>query len=337
LIPVAVLGATGAVGQRFVQRLAKHPWFELTQLIGDATAGSAYGDVPWRLEDPMPESVASLRVEGLQALGEAPVVFSALPSGVAGPVEARLAAAGRRVFTNASDHRMDPAVPIVIPEVNADHLDSIDRSKGFIVANGNCTSVILSLAVAPIHRAFGIERLDVTSLQALSGAGYPGVSSLDIADNVLPHIAHEEEKVESEPNKLLGSWQGGFRSAGIPIRATCTRVGVREGHLESVHLQLARDATLAQVREALESFRGPKDVAALPSAPKRPIHVLDAPDRPQPRLDAGREQGMAVSVGRLRARDRDVRFVVLGSNTVRGAAGASILNAELAKVRGLLD
>jgi len=342
-LPVAVLGATGAVGQRFIQLLAEHPQFEAAHLVGDATAGRPYGDVVWRLDVPMPEAVRRQPVLALKDLERAPpgIAFSGLPGGVAGPVETRLAQLGWKVFTNARDHRMDADVPLVIPEVNADHLALVARQHGpgWIAANGNCTAILLTLALAPLHRAFGLDDVHVTSLQALSGAGYPGVPASDIVGNVLTFIEGEEEKVEREPCKTLGTLgPEGVRPAPIPIHATCTRANVPEGHTESVHVRLSRKASLADVREALSGFRGPDVVRGLHSAPKAPLQVLDAPDRPQPRWDAMLGGGMSVAVGRLRldADGRGLRFVLLGSNTIRGAAGASVLNAELAFATGLL-
>jgi aspartate-semialdehyde dehydrogenase len=340
-IPVAVLGATGAVGQRFVALLAEHPWFRLARLVGDDSAGRSYADVVrWMGDGAVPASAQAMRIEALEAPGLPEVVFSALPAGVAGPIESRLAGAGHKVFTNARDHRMDADVPLVIPEVNPDHLGLLEgRKGGWIVANGNCTAIVLALALAPLQRAFGLDEVHVTTMQALSGAGYPGVPAVDITDNVLPFIRGEEEKVESEPQKTLGRLAGDrVEPAGIPIHATCTRANVREGHFESVHVKLARKASMDEVKAAWREFRGPPEVQGLPTAPKQPIHLHEAEDRPQPRRDRWLEGGMAVSVGRVRlgADGRSLRFVCLGSNTVRGAAGASVLNAELCKVRGLL-
>lgn len=340
-IPVAVLGATGAVGQRFVALLAEHPWFQLTRLVGDDSVGRTYADaVRWMGDDPVPPTAGGMRIEPIEAPGMPAVVFSALPAGIAGPIESRLAAAGHKVFTNARDHRMDADVPLVIPEVNPDHLGLLaGRKGGWIVANGNCTAIVLTLALAPLQRAFGLEEVHVTTMQALSGAGYPGVPAVDITDNVLPFIRGEEEKVEAEPQKTLGKLGGGrIELAGIPIHATCTRANVREGHFESVHVRLRRKASLDEVKAAWRDLRGPPDVQNLPTAPKQPIHIHEAEDRPQPRRDRWLERGMAVSVGRARlgADGRSLRFVCLGSNTVRGAAGASVLNAELCRVKGLL-
>jgi aspartate-semialdehyde dehydrogenase len=346
-IGCAVLGATGVVGQRFVERLQGHPWFELRALVGQESAGKPYGEAVrhWLPETPCPPEVARLTVLTLEQLvghRDVAVVFSALPSGTAGPVETRLAGLGFQVFSNARDHRMAPDVPLLVPEVNPDHLTQVDAQPGpgFIVANGNCSSIILELPLAALHRAFGVESCDVVTMQGLSGAGHPGVSALDAVDNVVPFIGGEEEKVEKEPQKSLGRLVGGtVQPAGIPIQATCTRVPVREGHLEAVHLRLAKAATLAEVREALETFRGPTDLDACPTAPRRPVLVTDAADRPQPRRDRDAGAGMAVTVGRLRldGDGRGLRFLVLGHNTVRGAAGQSLLNAEFALVRGVLQ
>lgn len=340
--PVVVLGATGAVGQRFVQLLQDHPWFEVRALVGASMVGKPYREVPWIQDAPMPQGLGELPVTSMDevAQGEPGIAFSALPSGVAGPVESRLAAAGWKVFTNASDHRMDPHVPLLVPEINADHIGLVGNQDGpgWIVANGNCTAIILSLALAPL-RPFGIREVDVTTFQALSGAGHPGVSALDVTDNVLPWIDGEEDKVESEPCKTFGKLAGGaIEPDAMNIHATCTRVPVREGHLESVHARLASSVTLEQVQASYLAFRGHPHMQGLPSAPNIPVRLMEARDRPQPRMDRDHANGMAVSVGRLRlgGDGHHLRFVALGSNTVRGAAGASILNAELARSQGLL-
>lgn len=344
-IGAAVLGATGAVGQRFIERLQNHPFFELRALVGESSAGKRYGDAAnWLLDSPLPPDVADrtvVNLAGLKRRKDVQVVFSALPGGLAGPIESDLASRGFKVFTNARDHRMAPDVPLLIPEINPDHLRLVEQQvgPGWIVANGNCSAIVLLLPLAALHRAFGVEEVHVTTLQGLSGAGYPGVSALDVVDNVVPYIDGEEEKMAEEPPKTLGTLKGkAIRPAQIPIHATCTRVPVREGHLESMHLRLARRASLDDVTAALTDFRGPAAVQNLPSAPKRPIHVLAGPDRPQPRRDRDLEGGMAVSVGRLRLSEdgRDLRMVMLGHNTVRGAAGQSVLNAEYARAAGYL-
>ncbi len=330
---VAVLGATGAVGQRFIERLAEHPQFELASLVGsDRSAGKHYRDASnWILDSAMPASVADTPVEDLatmRARGDIDIAFSALPSAEAGQVERMLCRDGINVFSNASAHRMDPDVPLLIPEVNPDHIALLDSQAhpGKLVANGNCSAIILTLALAPLHRAFGLDSVHVTTMQGLSGAGYPGVSGLDIVDNIVPYIGGEEDKLETEPQKTLG----GKDPADFRIHATCTRVPVREGHFEAVHARLHDTPDLDAVRDALRAFQGPQDVQRLHSAPLFPITVHDAPDRPQPRRDRDQADGMAVNVGRIQVRGDTVRFVVLGHNTVRGAAGQSVLNAEYA-------
>lgn len=329
MIGCAILGATGAVGQRFIHLLQGHALFQIQALVAsDANAGRPYREATeWLMDGPLPEAVGDLPLCRTSELdpGRTPLVFSALPGGVAGPVESELAARGFRVFTNASDHRMGPDVPLLIPEVNPGHLDGV-APGGFIVANGNCSGIILTLALAPIHRAFGIRELDVTTMQARSGAGHPDRVDLDTGDNILPFIGGEEEKLETEPHKVLES--------DFPIRATCTRVDVSDGHFESVHARLERPATAEQVAAAFAEFRGPSDVAACTFAPAQPIHVLD--DGPEPKHHRDLERGMAISVGRIRVDGDHLRFLLLGHNTVRGAAGQSILNAEYAHARGLL-
>lgn len=336
-IGCAVLGATGAVGQRFIERLAEHPEFELRSLVAsERSAGRPYVDAAgWILDGPVPEAVAPLRCETLDAMRErddVQVCFSALPGNEAGLVERRLTQEGYHVFSNASTHRMDPDVPLLIPEVNPAHLHLLDRQPGpgALVANGNCSGIILTLALAPLHRAFGLDTVHVTTMQGLSGAGYPGVSGLDIVDNIVPHIGGEEDKLETEPQKTLGD---GDRPADFRVHATCTRVPVREGHFEAVHVRLRDRADATAIRQAFAGFRGP-EVAGLHSAPGRPIIVHDAPDRPQPRRDREAGNGMSINVGRIQVRGDSVRFVVLGHNTVRGAAGQSVLNAEYARAAG---
>ncbi|MCS7246199.1 MAG: aspartate-semialdehyde dehydrogenase [Thermomicrobium sp.] len=346
-IDVAILAATGSVGQRFVQLLAGHPWFRIAELVAsDRSAGKRYADaVNWRLSASPPEEVRDLVVKHIEQPIRSPIVFSALPGGVAGEVEAMLAAEGKKVFTNARDHRMDPDVPLLIPEVNPDHARAIElqrRSRGwregFIVANPNCSTIHLVLALKPIYDAFGITRGIVTTLQAASGAGYPGVPSLDLIDNVIPFIGGEEEKIEAESRKILGTWADGrFEDAPLTLSAHCNRVPVRDGHMETVSLELGRRASPAEVADVLRSFRARPQELELPSAPRQPVIVLEQDDRPQPVLDRDLEHGMASVVGRIRPCPVfDVRFVVLGHNTVRGAAGASVLNAELFYREGLL-
>jgi aspartate-semialdehyde dehydrogenase len=340
-IPVAILGATGSVGQRFIQLLADHPWFRVHEVVAsDRSAGKPYAAAAdWRLESLVPEDVAKLTVKNLGGELESRLVFSGLDSSVAGEAEEDYANRGCAVISNSKNHRMDADVPLLIPEINADHLDAIEvqrkNRKGYIVTNPNCSVMGLAIALAPLDRAFGVEAVHVTTMQAISGAGYAGVASYAILDNVIPYIGGgEEEKIETEPRKILGRWKDGrFAEAPMTISAQVNRVPTIDGHLMTVSAKFRQSVELRDVRAALENF----PALDLPTAPKRPIHYLDAVDRPQPRLDRDRERGMAVTVGRLRhCPILDVRFVALVHNTIRGAAGAAILNAELLKVRGLL-
>jgi len=344
-IPVAVLGATGSVGQRFIQLLADHPWFRVYEVVAsDRSAGKTYDQAAdWRLESLVPDEVSTLTVKPLGAALESRLLFSGLDSSVAGEAEDDYAARGCAVISNSRNHRMDADVPLLIPEINAEHLDAIEeqrkRRAGYIVTNPNCSVMGLAIALAPLERAFGIEAVHVTTMQAISGAGYAGVASYAILDNVIPYIGGgEEEKIETEPRKILGRWsEGRFSDAAMTISAQVNRVPVIDGHQMTISLKLRQRADLHDVRAAIESFTGEPQRLALPSAPKHPIHYLDAIDRPQPRLDRDRERGMAVSVGRLRPCPiLDFRLVALVHNTIRGAAGAAILNAELLQAKGLL-
>ncbi len=344
--PVAILGATGAVGQRFIQLLAEHPWFEVVEVAAShRSAGKPYREASaWRLPGAPPPGVADLLVSSTEGPFESKLVFSGLDSSVAGEAEAALAARGHAVVSNSRNHRMDADVPLLIPEVNADHLNALAVQRrrtggGYIVTNPNCSVVGLAMALAPLHRAFGVEGAAVVTLQALSGAGYPGVASLDIADNVIPYIGGgEEEKIETEPLKILGSYDGSaFLPAPITISSSVHRVAVVDGHSMAVFVRLAGKPRAAEAARVFAEFRGEPQSRELPSAPRQPIHVLEAPDRPQPRLDRDREKGMALSVGRIRE-DKlfDLKLEALVHNTIRGAAGAAILNAELLAARGLL-
>ncbi len=345
-IGVAVLGATGAVGQRFIQLLEGHPWFAVRELVAsDRSVGKAYAAATnWLVSPDIPTEVAGLPVLGLDACLESPVVVSSLPSDVAGAVELRLAREGHRVFSNASNHRMGADVPLMVAEVNGCHHEALATQKrrlgseGFIVTNGNCTTITLVLPLAPLHKAFGVEAVIVTSLQASSGAGYPGVPSLDLLDNVVPFIGGEEEKLATETAKMLGGWDGGqFTPAAFPVSATCTRVPVRDGHTECVSVRLRETATADEMIAAWREFRGRPQELGLPSAPASPVIYRDEENRPQPGRDRMAAGGMASVVGRLRPDPiLDWKFVVLGHNTIRGAAGASILNAELALAEGWL-
>jgi aspartate-semialdehyde dehydrogenase len=346
-ISVGILGATGAVGQRFVQLLEGHPWFEITALAAsDRSVGETYGRAcRWLLSTPMPEAVRQMVVQPAEPGLDCRLVFSALPGDVAGPVEEDFAAAGYAVCSNASAHRMDPDVPLIIPEVNPDHLGLIAAQRrvreweGFIVASPNCSTTHLVLALKPLQDAFGLQRVAVVTLQALSGAGYPGVSALDAVDNVLPYIAGEEDKLEQEPLKLLGRLEGGHVvHAEIVISAQCNRVPVQDGHFECVSVELERKAEPADIIAALEGFRALPQKLGLPSAPAQPVVVRHEPDRPQPRRDRDAGAGMVTTVGRLRPCPiLDYKFVLLGHNTVRGAAGGAILNAELLVAQEVLS
>lgn len=343
----AILGATGAVGQKFIRLLENHPNFKVSEVVAsERSGGKKYAEATHWLEDtPMPKTVRDLEVKNDDLDLDADICFSAIPGGKAEAVERALAKAGYAVFTNARDLRMAPDVPLLIAEVNPDHLALIERqrketrSQGFVVANGNCTAIVLSLPLKPLHDAFGLKHVSVTSLQAISGAGYPGVASLDITENVIPYIGGgEEEKMETEPRKFLGSLRNGaVVPADFDLSVTCTRVPVMEGHTEAVHVAFRKQAKIEDVTEALRAFRGEPQRLKLPTAPLPPIVVRDEIDRPQPRKDRGLGSQMAVAVGRIRSDPVfDAKFVCLGSNTVRGAAGASVLNAELAAAKGFL-
>lgn len=341
---VAVLGATGMVGQRFVSLLEGHPWFRLTAVAAsDRSVGKPYEEaVRWVLEQPMPEAVRRLTVQPCEPGLEADLVFSALPTAEARDIEEGFARAGYAISTNASPWRMDPLVPLLVTEVNPDHLGLLQaqagRWPGKLVANPNCSAIHLLLALKPLHDAFGLKAVQVTTLQALSGAGYPGVSALDVADNVLNYIPGEEEKLESEPLKILGRLANGHLvPADVAISAQCHRVAVREGHLEAVSVRFDRAAKPADVAEVLRDWRARPQRLGLPSAPKRPVVVREENYRPQPRLDREAEGGMATVVGRIRPCPLlDVKFSLLGHNTIRGGAGGAILNAELLVAEGYL-
>ncbi|HEY8806759.1 MAG TPA: aspartate-semialdehyde dehydrogenase [Candidatus Limnocylindria bacterium] len=336
---VAVLGATGTVGQRFISLLAEHPWFKLTALTtSERGAGKRYADaVHWHLPEPMPASVADMKLEPTRPELGADLCFSALPTDAAEEHEAALAKAGHHVFSNASTHRMDADVPNLLAEVNFEHVKALVRQRelrgwtGSIVTNGNCTAIHLTLAIAPLHRDFGIEQLLVTTMQSISGAGYPGVPSLDVLDNVVPYIGGEEEKVVEETLKHLGGWDGkAFTPARFPMSVHCNRVLVRDGHTETVSVKLKGSPGVDAVKASFRAFRGRPQELGLPSAPQHPILVREEPDRPQPLLDRDSERGMASTVGRIRPDPvLGLKFVVVGHNTIRGAAGASVLNAEL--------
>jgi aspartate-semialdehyde dehydrogenase len=345
-IPVGILGATGMVGQQFIALLADHPWFTVEYLgASERSAGKAYRDAAaWRLPSRLPDAVAK-RVVETAAPGTAPkLVFSGLDSSVAGDIEAAFAQAGHIVVSNSRNYRMCDAVPLLIPEVNADHLALLDAQtsahgwKGRILTNPNCATVVIAMALAPL-RQFGLKSALVTTLQAISGAGYPGVPSWDILGNVIPFIGGgEEEKIETETRKILGSLGNGrVEDHAVKLSATTTRVPVQNGHTASMSVGLEQRVTPEAIIDAWTAFRGRPQELGLPSAPPQPLVYLGEQNRPQPILDAGRDGGMGVTIGRLRPCPlADYKFVALGHNTIRGAAGAAILNAELMHREGLL-
>ena len=345
-VPVAILGATGAVGQSFVRLLSNHPWFELRELAAsERSAGQPYRTASRWLEGSLAPDVASRTVMACDpSQVRSPVVFSALDSSVAGEIEASFARAGHLVLSNARNYRMDADVPLVIPEVNGDHLGLLGTQRasrgwnGGIVTNANCAATVIAMALAPLHAAFGVRQLFVATMQAVSGAGYPGVPSLDILGNVIPFIRDEEPKIEGELCKLLGRLGGqGIEMAPIAVSAHANRVPVEHGHTACMSIRFERRPTIEEARAALASWEGATHLGRLPTAPRPPLVVHDDADRPQPRRDVNLGGGMTVTVGRIREDPvLDLRLVALGHNTIRGAAGGSILNAELLHERGEL-
>ncbi len=349
-LPIGILGATGMVGQRYIQLLENHPWFEITWLAAsDRSSGKTYGEAAkWRLDTPLPERIAGMTVAPAEPEGAPKIIFASVDAAIAREMEPKFAAAGCAVISNSSAFRMAPNVPLVIPEVNSDHLHLIEEqpsrkdSGGFIVTNPNCSTIGLVLALKPIEERFGIETIFVTTMQAVSGAGYPGVASMDILDNVVPYIGSEEEKMEAETLKLLGNLAGNsVTPLHAMVTAHCNRVPVIDGHTECVSMKLGnklgRPATREDILAAWEEFR-PLAGLDLPFAPKQPVEWAGQQDRPQPRLDRNRGKGMTVTVGRLRPCGvLDWKFVLLSHNTVRGAAGATILNAEMLASLGKLE
>ena len=350
--PVGILGATGVVGQRFIQLLENHPWFEVAWLAAsDRSEGKLYGEATkWRLKTDMPERVAAMRISPNTDTTAAPkVIFAALDAAFAAELEPRFAEAGCAVVSNSSAFRMHADVPLVIPEVNADHLLLIEtqswrkNSGGYIITNSNCSAMGLALALAPLQQQFGLRTVMAVTMQAVSGAGYPGVPSLDILGNVIPYIAKEEEKMEEETQKLLGRLDGlgGGRSTVIPapfaMSAQCNRVAVEDGHMESIAVKLEKPAAAEEIIAAWKSYKGDAWNLTLPSAPEQAVIYMTAPDRPQPRFDVDRGAGMSTSVGRLRpCKVLDWKFTVLSHNTIRGAAGAAVFNAELLRAKGYI-
>lgn len=344
-IEVGVLGATGMVGQQLVRLLEHHPWFELKWVAAsERSAGRTYGEATaWRFSWPMPAAARDLEVDECRPGSGPRLVFSGLDARAAQEIEPEFARCGHWVVSNASSFRMAEDVPLLVPEINADHLQLVSRQqargwKGIIVTNPNCSAITLTMALAPLERRFGLVRVVVTTLQAVSGAGYPGVPSLDILGNVIPFIRNEEEKIEAETRKILGALRNGqVEDAAITVSAQTNRVAVLDGHTESISVELKQAAGLDELKRAWREFRGVPQQRGLPSAPAQPVVVMEEPDRPQPRLDAEREAGMATFVGRARLCPvLHYKFTALGHNTIRGAAGAAILNAELIKSEGLL-
>ena len=345
---VAILGATGAVGQRFIQLLQGHPWFQIEILAAsERSAGKQYSQAcNWVMESNLPKEigemiVADANVSAVEKAGDVDLVFSALPGDLAGPVESEFAAL-YPVFSKASAHRMSNDIPLIIPEVNPEHLALVPIQKrkrgwkGFISTDPNCSTIQLALSLKPLMK-FGLKQVVVSTMQALSGAGYPGVPSLDILDNVVPYIAKEEEKMESEPLKILGTFDGNMvQNANFQLSASCNRVHVRDGHLESVFVKLNSDPSVEEVEEAFAKFSGEPQKLKLPLAPEHPIVVRKEQNRPQPRFDRDEGKGMSVVVGRVRKDPiMTMKYMCLGHNTIRGAAGAGILSAELTVAKGL--
>ncbi len=345
-IPVGILGGTGMVGQHFVRFLQNHPWFEITWLgASDRSSGKPYREATsWRLDGGMPAAVQNITVDDCKP-GRAPrLVFSATDASVATEIEQAFAEAGHVVVSNSRNHRMEPDVPLLIPEINADHLKIIPLQqrrrgwKGQIATNPNCSTMVLAMALAPL-KPFGITKVIATTMQAISGAGYPGVASMDITGNVIPFVGGEEEKMQQETQKILGDFTGdAIRPLAAQVSAHCNRVPVVDGHTVATSVALERKASIAELIDALEKFRSVPQERKLPSAPPQPVIYLPDQDRPQPRRDAMRDRGMATCVGRLRECPvLDYKFVALSHNTIRGAAGAAVLNAELMYSEGLLD
>jgi aspartate-semialdehyde dehydrogenase len=346
-IPVAILGATGAVGQTFIRLLDSHPWFRVAEVAAsERSAGKSYAEATRWIEGHMPSDLASLTVKPCDpAVLTSPVVFSALDAAAAGELEPAFARAGRMVLSNAKNFRMEADVPLVIPEVNASHLGLIAAQRtargwtGAIVTNANCAATVAAMAMAPLHERFGLKTVFVATMQAVSGAGYPGVPSLDILGNVIPYIGHEEPKIESEMQKMLGTLNGAqIDAAPFIVSAHANRVPVENGHTVCLSMSFDSKPTVAQAIAAIRGWRGAAEVSGLPSAPDTPLRYHDEPDRPQPRRDVNDGRGMTVAVGRLREDPiLHLRMVAMGHNTIRGAAGGSILNAEVLVKSGVIS
>ena len=343
-LPVGILGATGIVGQRFIQMLEHHPWFEVSWMAAsDRSEGRPYPEAArWRLKTAIPANIAKMTGAPAKPEGAPKIIFAALDSGIARELEPQFADAGCAVVSNSSALRMQQDVPLVIPEVNGDHIQLIEKqawrkkSKGYVVTNPNCSAIGLVLALAPLHRAFTLEAVTAVTMQAVSGAGYPGVASLDILGNVIPYIANEEEKMEEETQKLLGVLRDShIEAAPFAMSAQCNRVAVEDGHTESIAIRLKQKASKEEIIAAWYDFRAEPQNLKFPSAPAQPVLYMTAPDHPQPRFDVDLGAGMTTAVGRLRKCNvLDWKFTVLSHNTIRGAAGAALLNAELLKAKG---
>jgi aspartate-semialdehyde dehydrogenase len=341
-IPVAVLGATGTVGQKFIVLLENHPYFEIREVVAShKSAGKRYDEAcNWKQNSAIPAAVGGLTVKSTDQDLSSPLLFSGLDSSVAGALEERYARQGHFVVSNSVNHRLDPDVPVIIPEINHDHLDIIHTQpyEGAIVTNSNCSTMFLAMALAPLYRAFGVEAVQVTTMQAISGAGYPGVPSMDILGNVVPYIGGEEEKMEVETQKILGRLTDGrIVPAPITISAQCNRVPVFDGHMETLSVRLSSKAPLEDVVRVLRDFRGLPQELGLPSAPASPLVLFEDQTRPQPARDVWLNKGMSTLIGRVRECSVfDVKMVILGHNTIRGAAGAAILNAETVLKKGYI-
>jgi len=342
-IPVAILGATGTVGQKFIVLLEDHPFFEITELVASSrSAGKLYSKAcRWKQDIPVPEHIGRLKVKSTDQKLRSSLLFSGLDSSIAGQAEEAYADQGHFVISNSKNHRMDEDVPLIIPEINHDHFEIIktQKYKGAIITNSNCSTMFLTMALAPLYTEFGIEAVQVTTLQAISGAGYPGVASMDILGNVIPHIGGEEEKMEIEPLKILGKLDNNrIIPADFQISAQCNRVPVFDGHTETLSIKLKNKAEVEEVKKVLREFRGLPQEMGLPFAPAQPLLLFEEEDRPQPARDIWLNHGMSTCIGRIRVCPVfDIKMVIMGHNTVRGAAGAAILNAETLLKKGYLS
>ncbi len=342
-IKVGILGATGTVGQKFITLLNNHPFFEITDLVAsERNQDKLYKEAcNWKQETFIPESIKNMKLKLYNEKLDAKILFSGLDASVAGEIETYLANEGFVVVSNAKNHRMEDDVPIALPEINPEHFEAIkhQKTKGCIVTNSNCVVMPLALVLGPLHKEFGIETMVVNTMQAVSGAGYPGVASLDILGNVIPYIGGEEEKIQIELNKILGKYESGkIVSADFKVSAHANRVPVIDGHTETVSISFKKKPTVEQIKNILNNFTAEPQAFKLPSAPEKPVIVMEEENRPQPRFDAYKDKGMAAFVGRIRECNVfDIKMVILGHNTIRGAAGCAVLNAEYMYKKGLLD